>query len=103
MSKYFERPLGAVEHSIEKGRVIVSPLERIVGVGNLVREQLAGVKILDADRVRFITLEIDGIGEEPVTRTDGKVSDPKVFLTLAKDVPIEQDLLRGCERFLFTT
>ena len=94
------RTLGRVERGVEERPVVVGPFERVVRVGDLIRQQSARFEIHHADGVHLVAFEIDRIGQQPVVGAHREVADAKVFLAFAQDISVQQNFLRRFERSL---
>ena len=96
-----ERPPGVVGDRVEKGLVVIGPLERGRGAGDDVVEQLSGLEVFDADYITLTTGGIDTVGEELMIGADIVYAQAEEVLTFGELVDIEKDLFHGLQRSHF--
>ncbi len=77
------------------GAVPGRPAEHAV---DLVVEQLAGVEVLDPDRVALVADDVDGVGQQPAVGADARAAEGEEVVTVGEVVEVEQHLLPGQRR-----
>ena len=88
-----QRPPLLGRRTIDQRCVLRDPGQAAAKVGQLVRQQLTGLKVLDPRGVAFRTIVIRRIGKEPAIVRDRKRPEPEIVLSLGQFVLIEDQRL----------
>src|ERR1041384_3798848 len=101
MTEDLKGTLGGVQDGIEKSAVILGPFERVVGIGNLIRQQSARFEVQDADGVHLVADEVVRVGQQAMVGADREIADAKVRLAFGQYVAVEQNFLGRIQRSVF--
>lgn len=88
-----ERPPRVVDPRVEERGPVGRPGAAVEDVGDLVRQDLAGLQVLEAQGEALVALEVGGVGQHPAVRGDGAGADGEEGTVAGQLVAVEQHLL----------
>ena len=89
------RAPGVVDLGVEDRRAVGGPGRAVVHLGQLVRQQLAGVEVLDPQREPLVALEVDRVRQQAAVGGDVDGAEREELGVAGHLVAVEHDLFAG--------